>query len=59
MSDKPMGQFEQGAEAMRARVLELIRGWLTDSNASNLPHVPNVLNALAGDVMIAKVERER
>jgi len=49
--------FDTGWEAMRTRALELIGGWLTNSNAQRSEDAMNVLNALAGDVMIAKVKK--
>ena len=53
MSKQP--EFQQGVEAMRAKCLELIKDWLTNSNAQQSEAAMNVLNALAGDIQMAKV----
>jgi hypothetical protein len=52
-------QFDKGVETMRAYVLGLIRGWMTNSNAQQSEAAMNVLNALAGDVQIAKPDNEQ
>lgn len=40
------------AEQMRQRVLDLIRGWATNSTISNNEQCQMLLNALAGDVQV-------
>lgn len=45
------------AEQMRTRVLELIQGWLTNSNAKDNEQCVNLLGALAGDVSIITIPR--
>ena len=44
------------AEEMRTRVLGLIQGWLTNSNASDDAKI--VLNALAGDIQVIELEKK-
>jgi hypothetical protein len=53
-----MSKFNEGVEAMRAKAQDLIKGWMTNSNATRSEDAMLVLGALAGDIMIATVQEK-